>query len=118
MGIFKKLFNAYCYMTDDVYRDLTLLEEVKKINNNQYIQNNIENNKQIENDGNKSIIGELSIVYDKEGLGTLNLQIFKMEFNNKEIDLNEILTDKDKKELSKLLSEMNNIIIGRINEVL
>ena len=67
----------------------------------------------------KQVIGELSIQYDEEGNGTLSLDIFKMVFgDNIEVDLEEEMSEKDIKDLQDLLSEMNNIVISKINDVL
>ena len=65
------------------------------------------------------VIGELSILYDEEGNGTLSLSIFKMVFGDDiEVDLEEEMSEKDIKDLQNLLSEMNNIVISKINDVL
>lgn len=65
------------------------------------------------------VIGELSIQYDEEGNGTLSLSIFKMVFGDDiEVDLEEEMSEKDIKDLQDLLSEMNNIVISKINDVL
>ena len=65
------------------------------------------------------VIGELSILYDEEGNGTLSLSIFKMIFGDDiEVDLEEEMSEKDIKDLQNLLSEMNNIVISKINDVL
>ena len=65
------------------------------------------------------VIGELSIQYDEEGNGTLSLSIFKMIFGDDiEVDLEEEMSEKDIKDLQDLLSEMNNIVISKINDVL
>ena len=67
----------------------------------------------------KQVIGELSIQYDEEGNGTLSLDIFKMIFGDDiEVDLEEEMSEKDIKDLQDLLSEMNNIVISKINDVL
>ena len=67
----------------------------------------------------KQVIGELSILYDEEGNGTLSLSIFKMVFGDDiEVDLEEEMSEKDIKDLQDLLSEMNNIVISKINDVL
>ena len=67
----------------------------------------------------KQVIGELSILYDEEGNGTLSLSIFKMMFGDDiEVDLEEEMSEKDIKDLQDLLSEMNNIVISKINDVL
>ena len=67
----------------------------------------------------KQVIGELSILYDEEENGTLSLSIFKMVFgDNIEVDLEEEMSEKDIKDLQDLLSEMNNIVISKINDVL
>ena len=67
----------------------------------------------------KQVIGELSILYDEEGNGTLSLDIFKMIFGDDiEVDLEEEMSEKDIKDLQDLLSEMNNIVISKINDVL
>ena len=67
----------------------------------------------------KQVIGELSILYDEEGNGTLSLSIFKMIFGDDiEVDLEEEMSEKDIKDLQNLLSEMNNIVISKINDVL
>ena len=67
----------------------------------------------------KQVIGELSILYDEEGNGTLSLSIFKMTFGDDiEVDLEEEMSEKDIKDLQDLLSEMNNIVISKINDVL
>lgn len=65
------------------------------------------------------VIGELSIQYDEEGNGTLSLSIFKMVFGDDiEVDLEGEMTEKDIEDLQNLLSEMNNIVISKINNVL
>ncbi len=65
------------------------------------------------------VIGELSIQYDEEGNGTLSLSIFKMVFGDDiEVDLEGEMSEKDIKDLQDLLSEMNNIVISKINDVL
>ena len=65
------------------------------------------------------VIGELSIQYDEEGNGTLSLSIFKMVFGDDiEVDLEGEMSEKDIKDLQDLLSEMNNIVISKINNVL
>ena len=67
----------------------------------------------------KQVIGELSILYDEEGNGTLSLDIFKMVFGDDiEVDLEEEMSEKDIEDLQSLLSEMNNIVISKINDVL
>lgn len=67
----------------------------------------------------KQVIGELSIQYDEEGNGTLSLDIFQMIFGDDiEVDLEEEMSEKDIKDLQDLLSEMNNIVISKINDVL
>ena len=67
----------------------------------------------------KQVIGELSILYDEEGNGTLSLDIFKMIFGDDiEVDLEEEMSEKDIEDLQSLLSEMNNIVISKINDVL
>lgn len=67
----------------------------------------------------KQVIGELSILYDEEGNGTLSLDIFKMIFGDDiEVDLEEEMSEKDIKDLQDLLSEMNNIVLSKINDVL
>ena len=67
----------------------------------------------------KQVIGELSILYDEEGNGTLSLSIFKMMFGDDiEVDLEGEMSEKDIKDLQDLLSEMNNIVISKINDVL
>ena len=67
----------------------------------------------------KQVIGELSILYDEEGNGTLSLDIFKMIFGDDiEVDLEEEMSEKDIKDLQNLLSEMNNIVLSKINDVL
>ena len=67
----------------------------------------------------KQVIGELSILYDKEGNGTLSLDIFQMIFGDDiEVDLEKEMSEKDIKDLQDLLSEMNNIVISKINDVL
>lgn len=67
----------------------------------------------------KQVIGELSIQYDEEGNGTLSLDIFKMIFGDDiEVDLEEEMSEKDIEDLQSLLSEMNNIVISKINDVL
>ena len=67
----------------------------------------------------KQVIGELSIQYDEEGNGTLSLSIFKMVFGDDiEVDLEGEMSEKDIKDLQNLLSEMNNIVISKINDVL
>lgn len=67
----------------------------------------------------KQVIGELSIQYDEEGNGTLSLDIFQMIFGDDiEVDLEEEMSEKDIEDLQSLLSEMNNIVISKINDVL
>ena len=67
----------------------------------------------------KHVIGELSILYDEEGNGTLSLDIFKMIFGDDiEVDLEGEMSEKDIEDLQSLLSEMNNIVISKINDVL
>ena len=67
----------------------------------------------------KQVIGELSIQYDEEGNGTLSLDIFKMIFGDDiEVDLEGEMSEKDIEDLQSLLSEMNNIVISKINDVL
>ena len=67
----------------------------------------------------KQVIGELSIQYDEEGNGTLSLSIFKMVFGDDiEVDLEGEMSEKDIEDLQGLLSEMNNIVISKINDVL
>ena len=67
----------------------------------------------------KQVIGELSILYDEEGNGTLSLDIFKMIFGDDiEVDLEGEMSEKDIEDLQSLLSEMNNIVISKINDVL
>lgn len=67
----------------------------------------------------KQVIGELSIQYDEEGNGTLSLSIFKMIFGDDiEVDLEGEMSEKDIEDLQSLLSEMNNIVISKINNVL
>ena len=67
----------------------------------------------------KQVIGELSIQYDEEGNGTLSLDIFKMIFGDDiEVDLEKEMSEKDIEDLQSLLSEMNNIVISKINDVL
>ena len=65
------------------------------------------------------VIGELSVQYDEEGNGTLSLSIFKMVFGDDiEVDLEGEMSEKDIEDLQSLLSEMNNIVISKINNVL
>ena len=67
----------------------------------------------------KQVIGELSIQYDEEGNGTLSLDIFQMIFGDDiEVDLEKEMSEKDIEDLQSLLSEMNNIVISKINNVL
>lgn len=67
----------------------------------------------------KQVIGELSIQYDEEGNGTLSLDIFQMVFGDDiEVDLEGEMSEKDIEDLQSLLSEMNNIVISKINDVL
>ena len=67
----------------------------------------------------KQVIGELSILYDEEGNGTLSLSIFKMVFGDDiEVDLEGEMSEKDIEDLQSLLSEMNNIVLSKINDVL
>ena len=67
----------------------------------------------------KQVIGELSIQYDEEGNGTLSLDIFQMIFGDDiEVDLEKEMSEKDIEDLQSLLSEMNNIVISKINDVL
>ena len=47
----KNLFKAWCFMTNDAYRDLTILEELQNQNNNttkKVRKSNNENNNKIE----------------------------------------------------------------------
>lgn len=114
----KNLFKAWCFMTNDAYRDLTILEELQNQNNNttkKVRKSNNENNNKIEKTDNKNIIGTLSITDE----GVLSLDIYKMEFcDGTKIDLNEVMTDKDRIKLTNSLKEMNEVIIGRINKEL
>ena len=67
----------------------------------------------------KQVIGELSILYDEEGNGTLSLDIFQMIFGDDiEVDLEKEMSEKDIEDLQSLLSEMNNIVVSKINNVL
>ena len=91
----KNLFKAWCFMTNDAYRDLTILEELQNPNNNKN-----------EKTDNKNIIGTLSITDE----GVLSLDIYKMEFcDGTKIDLNEVMTDKDRIKLTNSLKEMNEV---------
>ena len=53
----KNLFEIYCYMTSESYRDLTLLKEIKKMNANLNDEPIMKNNDE------KNILEELSVFY-------------------------------------------------------
>lgn len=59
-------------------------------------------------------IGELLIGEN----GTLSLEIYELEIGGKKIDIREKMTEKDTEELSKALTMMNEIIIGKINTII
>lgn len=59
-------------------------------------------------------IGEL-LIGDN---GTLSLEIYELEIGGKKIDIREKMTEKDTEELSKALTMMNEIIIGKINTII
>ena len=44
----KNLFEIYCYMTSETYRDLTLLKEIKKMNANFNDEPIMKNNDELE----------------------------------------------------------------------
>lgn len=67
---------------------------------------------------NKEQIGDIYIVYDEEGLGTLSLEFYELQVGDKKIDINNNLTDRDRKELSELLTKMNDIIVSGINKAI
>ena len=50
--------------------------------------------------------------------GTLSLEIYELEINGKKIDIKEKMTKEDSEELSDALTKMNEIIIGKINEII
>lgn len=62
----------------------------------------------------KEQIGEL-LISDE---GTLSLEIYELEINNKKIDIKEKMTKEDSEELSDALTKMNEIIIGKINAII
>ena len=62
----------------------------------------------------KDQIGELLIGEN----GTLSLEIYELEIGGKKIDIREKMTEKDTEELSKALTMMNEIIIGKINTII
>lgn len=62
----------------------------------------------------KDQIGELLIGEN----GTLLLEIYELEINGKKIDIKEKMTKEDSEELSDALTKMNEIIIGKINEII
>lgn len=62
----------------------------------------------------KDQIGELLISEN----GTLSLEIYELEINGKKIDIKEKMTKEDSEELSDALTKMNEIIIGKINEII
>lgn len=62
----------------------------------------------------KEQIGELLISEN----GTLSLEIYELEINGKKIDIKEKMTKEDSEELSDALTKMNEIIIGKINEII
>lgn len=62
----------------------------------------------------KDQIGELLIGEN----GTLSLEIYELEINGKKIDIKEKMTKEDSEELSDTLTKMNEIIIGKINEII
>lgn len=62
----------------------------------------------------KDQIGELLIGEN----GTLSLEIYELEINGKKIDIKEKMTKEDSEELSDALTKMNEIIIGKINEII
>lgn len=62
----------------------------------------------------KDQIGELLIGEN----GTLSLEIYELEINGRKIDIKEKMTKEDSEELSDALTKMNEIIIGKINEII
>lgn len=62
----------------------------------------------------KDQIGELLIGEN----GTLSLEIYELEINGKKIDIKEKMTKEDSEELNDALTKMNEIIIGKINEII
>ena len=62
-------------------------------------------------------IGELSVTYNEEGLGTLVLDIYQLKVGEKTININERLTEKDNQELSKALTVINDILMSKINQL-
>lgn len=62
----------------------------------------------------KEQVGELLISEN----GTLSLEIYELEINGKKIDIKEKMTKEDSEELSDALTKMNEIIIGKINEII
>ena len=63
-------------------------------------------------------IGELSVTYNEEGLGTLVLDIYQLKVGEKTININERLTEKDNQELSKALTVINDILMSKINKII
>ena len=62
-------------------------------------------------------IGELSVTYNEEGLGTLVLDIYHLKVGEKTININERLTEKDNQELSEALTVINDILMSKINQL-
>ena len=62
----------------------------------------------------KDQIGELLIGEN----GTLSLEIYELEINGRKIDIKEKMTKEDSEELSDALTKINEIIIGKINEII
>ncbi len=63
-------------------------------------------------------IGELSVTYNEEGLGTLVLDIYQLKVGEKTININERLTEKDNQELSEALTVINDILMSKINIII
>ena len=63
-------------------------------------------------------IGELSVTYNEEGLGTLVLDIYQLKVGEKTININERLTEKDNQELSEALTVINDILMSKINTII
>lgn len=63
-------------------------------------------------------IGELSVTYNEEGLGTLVLDIYQLKVGEKTININEKLTEKDNQELSEALTVINDILMSKINTII
>ena len=63
-------------------------------------------------------IGELSVTYNEEGLGTLVLDIYQLKVGEKTININERLSEKDNQELSEALTVINDILMSKINTII